>query len=86
MKTPTINIGDRQKGRIMADSVICCAPVAKDIISAMKQALSPEFRAVTANAVNPFGDGHTSERIFHVIKDFLTDNSRNFKKEFYDLR
>ena len=86
MKIPAVNIGDRQKGRIMADSIICCAPVTKDIICAMKQALSPEFRAIAANAVNPFGDGQTSQRIFHVIKSFLTDNSRNIKKEFYDLR
>ena len=86
MKIPAVNIGDRQKGRILADSIICCAPVAKDIICAMKQALSPEFCAVAANAVNPFGDGHTSQQIFHVIKNFLTDNSRNIKKEFYDLR
>ena len=70
---------------MIADSVICCAPVAREIIKAMKQALSPEFRAIAANVVNPFGDGNTSQRIFDVIKKFLTDSAHNVKKEFYDL-
>ncbi len=86
MKIPTVNIGDRQKGRMMADSVICCAPVAADIICAMKRALTAEFRVVAANVVNPFGDGQTSQRIFDVIKHFIKENSCAIRKEFYDLR
>ena len=86
MKLPTVNIGDRQKGRIMAESVICCKPVAKEITRAMQTALSPDFRAIAANTVNPFGDGHTSERIFHVIKNHLINEPDDTVKEFYDLR
>jgi GDP/UDP-N,N'-diacetylbacillosamine 2-epimerase (hydrolysing) len=85
MKTPTVNIGDRQKGRMTADSVICCAPVAKDIINAMKRALSPEFKDVVANVLSPYGEGHTSQLIFGVIRKFLTDRPDSIKKEFYDL-
>ena len=85
MKMPSVNIGDRQKGRMLAGSVICCAPVAQDIISAIKRALSPEFRAVAANVINPFGEGHTSQRIYEVVKKFLAESPHNMKKGFYDL-
>lgn len=86
MKTPTINIGSRQEGRMIADSVICCAPDAKEIVNAMKRALSPEFREIAANTLSLFGDGHTSQVIFDTIKDFLTKDLDNIKKEFYDLK
>lgn len=86
MKIPTVNIGDRQKGRMMADSVICCEPIAKDIISAMKRALSQEFKAITAEVVSPFGDGHTSEKIFNTIKQYLMCAVSNTKKKFYDVK
>jgi len=85
LKIPTVNIGDRQKGRMMADSVICCEPIAKDIISSMKRALSPEFKAITAEVTNPFGDGHTSEKIFNVIKRHLFGAVFGTKKKFYDV-
>ena len=85
IKIPTVNIGDRQRGRMMAESVICCAPVAADIAGAMKRALSPEFKDIAANAANPFGDGHTSQRIYEVLKRFLNDRPINIKKQFYDL-
>ncbi len=85
MKIPTVNIGDRQKGRMMADSVICCEPIAKDIISAMKRALSQEFKAITAEVVSPFGDGHTSEKIFNTIKQYLMCAVSGTQKKFYDV-
>lgn len=86
MKIPTVNIGDRQKGRMMADSVICCEPRAEDIISAMKRALSQEFKAIAAEVVSPFGDGHTSEKIFNTIKQYLMCAVSNTKKKFYDVK
>lgn len=82
---PTVNIGDRQKGRIMSESVLCCSPVAADIISAMQRAMTPAFRTIAAQASNPFGDGHTSEKIFSVILDFLNKKDRSLKKTFYDI-
>ena len=85
LKIPTVNIGDRQKGRMIADSVICCEPIAKDIISSMKRALSLEFKATTAEVVSPFGDGHTSEKIFNVIKRHLFGAVFGTKKKFYDV-
>lgn len=85
MKTPTINIGDRQKGRMMAESVISCAPVADEITKAMNKAMTPEFKAITANVQNPFGDGNTSEKIMRKIKEFLSLDNKDIKKVFYDL-
>lgn len=85
-KIPTINIGDRQKGRIMAESVICCEPNARDIMFAIKRARSPEFKAIAARAVNPFGDGRTSEKILPVILDFLRSEGKTGKKAFYDIQ
>lgn len=86
MKKPTVNIGDRQKGRMIADSVICCKPTENDIVSAMKKAMSPEFQIAINNTVNPFGDGNTSLQIYNVIRKYLYDNCFNIKKEFYDIR
>lgn len=85
MKKPTINIGDRQKGRMMAESIISCAPIADEITKAINKAMSPEFKAITASVQNPFGDGNTSEKIMRKIKDFLSSDNKDIKKEFYDL-
>ncbi len=81
---PTINIGDRQKGRITADSVINCQPNQSDIEQALKLALSPEFQLKAKNTVNPYGDGHTSEKIVNIIKKFLMNEKVDLKKRFYD--
>lgn len=86
MKKPTVNIGDRQKGRMIADSVICCNPNEKDIVSAMNKAMSHEFQIALNNTVNPFGDGNSSWQIYNVIRKYLNDNHFNNKKEFYDIR
>ncbi len=44
LHVPTVNIGDRQKGRLMPDSVICCEPKSEAIIEAMKKAFDVDFR------------------------------------------
>ncbi|GHV86599.1 UDP-N-acetyl glucosamine 2-epimerase [Spirochaetia bacterium] len=82
---PILNIGDRQKGRIMADSVICCNPEKDAIIQAMKKALTPQFRKIAKEVVNPYGDGTTSVKIMKIIRDQLTNNKIKIKKEFYDV-
>ena len=82
---PTVNIGDRQKGRMRAESVIDCPPEREAVTMAMRKALSPEFKAVAACAVSPFGDGHTSEKILSELLRFLRSAPHNTKKIFYDL-
>ena len=81
---PTVNVGDRQKGRVMAESIICCPPVQADIAAAMSQALSPEFKQIARAVINPFGDGRASKRIANEISNFLSQ-SRKDAKAFYDI-
>lgn len=84
LKVPTVNIGDRQKGRKMAESVLCCEPLFSEIIAAMKKAMTPEFKAIVAGAVSPFGDGNTSERILTILLKLLSGDIC-IKKTFYDI-
>ena len=53
---PTVNIGDRQKGRIRAESVIDCRPVKDDIAASIQKALSEDFRGLCKNTKNPYGE------------------------------
>lgn len=82
---PTINIGDRQKGRIQAKSVINCAPVVESIAEAIDKALSDDFVRNIKNIKNPYGDGNTSDKIFDIINDYLSNNKLKVQKKFYDL-
>ena len=83
--TPTVNIGERQRGRAMAESVLCCRPTAGDIEAAIRKSLTPEFRAIAAKAASPFGDGHTAEKIMPVLLAFLESPDQTVKKTFYDI-
>ena len=85
MKTPTINIGDRQKGRMMADSVICCEPEREDIVRAMNIALTDDFQEKAKHIQSPFGDGSTSDKIMEHILKFLHSERTTQEKKFYDI-
>ena len=85
MHLPTVNIGDRQKGRVMAASVICSPPVCQEIVSAMERALTPEFRRIAENSVNPFGNGRTSGQIMSEIFAFWASSEANIKKSFFNI-
>lgn len=85
-KKPTINIGDRQKGRICAKSIISCEPEKHSIITSINKARSKQFLKEIAHQISPYGDGKTSEKIVAVIKDFLDNDKINLKKSFYDVR
>jgi GDP/UDP-N,N'-diacetylbacillosamine 2-epimerase (hydrolysing) len=80
---PTINIGDRQKGRIKAESVIDCEPVAAEISKAILKALSHEFREDCKKVENPYGSGGASEKILDLVNSINFNNLIN--KKFYDL-
>lgn len=81
---PTVNIGDRQKGRIKASSVIDCDASCDSICSAIDKALDNEFRDKCKRVVNPYGKGNTSDCIISAIDDMF-DKGINIKKKFYDL-
>lgn len=82
---PTVNIGDRQKGRIKAGSVIQCAPEKKSIVRALRKALSVKFSSVCAKVKNPFGNGIAAKKIILILKREIP-KIKNLKKDFYDLR
>lgn len=63
LKRPTVDIGERQRGRLAAASVLHCAPRRQDIVSAIEAALRLDCSAVR----NPYGDGGASARIADII-------------------
>lgn len=79
----TINIGDRQRGRIKAESVIDCEPDKDSISGALDLAYSSDFQESLKKVVNPFGSGGASVSIVKKIEE--TDLSNLLKKSFYDL-
>ena len=82
-KKGTVNIGDRQKGRLKAKSVIDCLPERQDILVAIKKLYSFEFRASLSALQNPYGEGGASEKILEVIKSRSFNNL--VKKVFFDV-
>ncbi len=79
----TVNIGDRQRGRLKAASVIDCEPDCDSIVAAICTLYSPSFQASLANVQSPYGNGGASEKIIDVLKHFNIDNI--IKKSFFDL-
>jgi len=80
---PTVNIGDRQQGRLQAESVINCKPVVEDIYQALNLAFAPDFQARVLTVSNPYEKADTTKRIIKIIRE--TDLSHIIKKEFYDI-
>lgn len=82
-KKPTINIGDRQQGRIESKSVISCKPEKMVILEAINLALSDDFQNQLPSVVNPYGEGNSSIRILDAI---LSKSVHNIlKKKFFDI-
>lgn len=81
---PTVNIGDRQRGRLKSSSVIDCMPNSSDISKAIIMAKSNSFKEICNSTVNPYGDGNTSSKIVDIINDFANSNI-DIKKAFYNM-
>lgn len=82
---PTVNIGDRQKGRLQAASIINCEPDRQSISTAIREALSEEFRLLCKNVKNPYGDGCAAGRIAEKIVKTVKESRISLKEKFYDL-
>ena len=82
---PTINIGDRQKGRTHAETVIDCKSDTDSILSAMEKAESEEYRKICLRAVNPFEKPNVAENIVSTIKSEMMNKAIDIKKIFYDI-
>ena len=83
-KIGTINIGDRQRGRLKAGSVIDCGQDKESIQTAIRKLYSTEFKGKLKNVKNPYGEGGAAEKIKKILKEVdLTDI---LKKRFYDFK
>ncbi len=82
---PTVNIGNRQKGRLQADSIINCKPDKAEIITAIGESQTTLFKDKVKHTVNPYGDGNTSERIVQTITEYLYQDKISLEKKFYDV-
>lgn len=82
-KKGTINIGDRQSGRLKADSVINCEPTQTSITRALTRLYSSDFQKSLAKIVNPYGEGGASVKVVNILKYHRLDDV--VKKHFYDL-
>ncbi|MBF89506.1 MAG: UDP-N-acetylglucosamine 2-epimerase (hydrolyzing) [Candidatus Marinimicrobia bacterium] len=82
-KIGTINIGDRQKGRLKSKSIIDCDPSKESILKGIKKLYSKDFQKLLSTVVNPYGDGSASEKIIEVLKNDKIP--AELKKEFHNL-
>lgn len=82
-KLPVVNIGNRQKGRLKGKNVIDVGYSKSEIVSGIKQALSPDFRAGLVDLINPYGDGHAADRIVDKLKALKLDGTL-LRKRFYE--
>lgn len=85
LKTPSVNIGNRQKGRLLCESVICCECTKDSICEAIARAESEEFKKICKNSVNPYGDGNTSLKIVEIMENYLSAGI-SATKSFYDIK
>ena len=85
MGVPTVNIGDRQKGRMMAKSICSCQPDYRSICDALSTVLDDKYQIMSKNIESPFGDGTTSTMIEKYLLKYLRDNPLSQEKRFYDI-
>jgi UDP-N-acetylglucosamine 2-epimerase (non-hydrolysing)/GDP/UDP-N,N'-diacetylbacillosamine 2-epimerase (hydrolysing) len=82
LKKATINLGDRQKGRLKATSVIDAVETRADIIEAIQKALSVKFQRALADTVSLYGRGDASRSIKAVLKSIPL----RVQKSFFDIK
>ena len=83
-KKATVNIGDRQRGRLKATSVIDCEPNVSSILQAINISFSSEFLNQLKTTVNPYGNGGASQEILKLLSSIVL-HCKSCKKSFYDL-
>jgi len=82
-KKPTINIGDRQRGRIEAESVITCEPNKKAVVESIQLAVSLSFQEKIRQITNPYGEENSSDKILKTILNTPLQNI--LKKKLYNI-
>ena len=82
---PTINIGDRQRGRLQSESIINCSTDSESIEAAIQKAMDSEFKKMCKIVISPYGDGHAAEHIASKIVEVVSKGKIDLKKKFYDF-
>jgi GDP/UDP-N,N'-diacetylbacillosamine 2-epimerase (hydrolysing) len=83
LRVGTVNIGNRQSGRLCACSVINCSPTKDAITEAIKSLYSQEFQEKLKSVVNPYGEGGASSKIYKILRN--TPPNPSILKHFNDL-
>lgn len=82
---PTVNIGDRQRGRLQSESIINCGENTEDIVKAISMALSDEHKVVCKNCKSLYGDGYAAKQIANKTIGTIINGKIDIKKKFYNL-
>lgn len=84
LRVPTVNIGDRQKGRLQSAGIVNCKPDAGSILAAIHTVLSDEIRDKCKKIDSPYGDGHAAEKIARKTVEVVLNGNINLKKKFWN--
>lgn len=84
-RVPTVNIGDRQRGRLQSGSIVNCGTSKSEIVKAIKKAMSDEHKLACRKVISPYGDGHAAEQIAKKTVEEVLSGGIDLKKKFYDL-
>jgi GDP/UDP-N,N'-diacetylbacillosamine 2-epimerase (hydrolysing) len=82
---PTINIGDRQKGRLQSKSIINCLPTTESIIDAISYAMSEQMKTQSKNVISPYGDGAAALKVAKKSVEVVLEGNLDLKKKFYNV-
>ena len=83
-KKATINLGERQDGRVKAKTVLNVDFNEKNILKKIKYSYSKSFRKILKSAINPYDNGNSSDKIIKILKKINLNNI--LKKKFFDYK
>jgi GDP/UDP-N,N'-diacetylbacillosamine 2-epimerase (hydrolysing) len=83
LKIATVNIGDRQKGRLKAPSVIDCKPTTASIYAAINSVYNKNFQDRITHSQSPYGNGGASKKIVKILSQYPFE--KILHKPFYNL-
>lgn len=84
-QVPTVNIGDRQRGRLQSASIINCRESCEEIVDAIRKAMSDAHQAVCKQVISPYGSGNAGELIAKKSVETVCGAKIDLKKKFYDI-
>lgn len=83
---PTVNIGDRQRGRLQSESIINCGERCSEIVQAIQNALSTVHKSICQNIISPYGNGTAGKLIAKKTIEVACGSKIDLKKKFYELK